>query len=47
MHEPRSRDPKAVALSLLSYCQSHDWAGHDPYDALNSRLVVALPFLHF
>ena len=47
MHELRSPDAKAVALSLLSYCQSHDWAGYDPYDALNSRLVVALPFLHF
>jgi hypothetical protein len=40
-------DPKAVALSLLAYCQSHDWAGYDPYDALNSRLLVALPFLRF
>ena len=30
---------------LLGYCESNDWAGHDPYDALNSRLLTALPFL--
>jgi hypothetical protein len=44
--EPRPGDPRAVALSLPAYCQAHDWAGYDPYDALNSRLLVALPFLH-
>ena len=31
--------------ALLAYCQGNDWAGHDPYDALNSRLLQALPFL--
>lgn len=30
---------------LLAYCESNHWAGHDPYDALNSRLFTALPIL--
>jgi hypothetical protein len=38
--------PRSVALSLLDYCRQNDWAGYDPYDALNSRLYLALPFLH-
>lgn len=25
-------------LSLFDYCQERHWAGHDPYDALNSKL---------
>jgi hypothetical protein len=36
---------KTAAQKLLAYCQAHDWAGHDPYDALNSRLFQVLPFL--
>src|SRR5918993_165748 len=28
---------------LLSWCQEHDFAGHDPFDALNSRLFQATP----
>jgi hypothetical protein len=35
----------ATTRKLLSYCQENDWAGYDPYDALNSRLFLALPFL--
>src|SRR6266849_235114 len=31
---------------LLAYCQANDWAGYDPYDALNSRVFTALPFLN-
>jgi len=31
---------------LLEYCEVNGWAGHDPYDALNSRLFEALPFLN-
>src|SRR5678815_439948 len=38
--------PRSVALSLLDYCRESDWAGYDPYDALNSRIYLALPFLH-
>jgi hypothetical protein len=33
----------ATTSALLAYCQENDWAGHDPYDALNSRLLQALP----
>lgn len=38
---------RETAAKLLEYCRAHDWAGYDPYDALNSRVFKALPFLHF
>jgi glycosyltransferase involved in cell wall biosynthesis len=53
--DPESRVPdtresvdrvRAVAMKLLAYCRKNDWAGYDPYDALNSRLFSALPFLN-
>jgi glycosyltransferase involved in cell wall biosynthesis len=37
---------RAVTLKLLAYCENNNWAGYDPYDALNSRLFTALPFLN-
>src|SRR5882762_8039977 len=37
---------EAKILKLLAYCRANDWAGYDPYDALNSRVFAALPFLH-
>jgi hypothetical protein len=36
---------RAATLRLLAYCRTNGWAGYDPYDALNSRLFEALPFL--
>jgi hypothetical protein len=41
------RVAKAAALKLLAYCQANDWAGYDPYDALNSEVLKRLPFLDF
>src|SRR6266849_10578460 len=38
-------DP-AATLKLLAYCRAEGWAGYDPYDALNSRVLEALPFLN-
>lgn len=38
---------KTVILKLLAYCQANNWAGYDPYDALNSKVFNALPFLNF
>jgi len=38
---------KTVTLKLLAYCQANNWAGYDPYDALNSRVFKYLPFLNF
>jgi hypothetical protein len=38
---------KNTAARLLAYCRANNWAGYDPYDALNSRLFKALPFLDF
>jgi len=32
-------------MKLLDYCQGNDWAGYEPYDALNSSIVKALPLL--
>lgn len=32
-------------MKLLAYCRANDWAGYDPYDALNSRLFSVLPAL--
>jgi hypothetical protein len=37
---------QSVTLQLLAYCQAQDWAGHDPYDALNSRLFDVVPVLN-
>jgi hypothetical protein len=30
--------------NLWNYCRSHDFAGYDPYDGLNSRLFQSTPF---
>lgn len=35
----------AATQKLLAYCRSNEWAGYDPYDALNSRLFLAVPVL--
>jgi hypothetical protein len=40
-----NRDVESAARKLLAYCRQNDWAGHDPYDALNSGLFKALPWL--
>lgn len=39
-------DAEMVLIKLLSYCRSQDWAGYDPYDALNSRVFKSLPSLN-
>ena len=38
-------DPAVATQELFAYCRANRWAGHDPYDALNSRILSALPFL--
>lgn len=40
------RQVRAKTLKLLAYCQANNWAGYDPYDALNSPVFDALPFLN-
>lgn len=35
---------QSVYDQLLAWCREHDFAGHDPFDALNSRLFQATPF---
>lgn len=39
-------DPHEATRRLLDFCRREGWAGYDPFDALNSRLFQALPFLH-
>lgn len=41
----RAETVRAAALSLLDYCRRQNWAGYDPYDALNSGVLKAMPFL--
>jgi hypothetical protein len=36
-------DFERIYKQLLTWCQDHDFAGHDPFDALNSRLFKATP----
>jgi hypothetical protein len=36
---------KETTLKLLAYCERENWAGYDPYDALNSKVLKYLPFL--
>src|SRR5687767_6555450 len=36
-------DLEKVYDRLYSYCKTRDFAGHDPFDGLNSRLFRALP----
>ncbi len=39
-------EAEAVLQRLLDYCRENDWAGYDPYDALNSRVFQLFPFLN-
>jgi rhamnogalacturonyl hydrolase YesR len=34
---------RTAASKLLAYCEARNWAGYDPYDALNSKAFAALP----
>jgi len=34
---------QTVAQRLLAYCRDRDWVGYDPYDALNSELLMLVP----
>src|SRR5215469_9927188 len=38
---------RSTVLKLIAYCRAEGWAGYDPYDALNSSVLTALPFLNF
>ena len=40
-----SESVQAATMKLLAYCHAREWAGIDPYDALNSRILQALPLL--
>lgn len=36
---------RIAILKLLAFCQANNWAGYDPYDALNSKALKCFPFL--
>jgi hypothetical protein len=36
-----------IYQQLFAWCREHDFAGHDPFDALNSRLFQATPLNKF
>ena len=38
---------EAVHDTLFAWCRKNDFAGHDPFDALNSRLFQATPLPNF
>jgi hypothetical protein len=38
-----SHDLHTTYEQLFSWCREHDFAGHDPFDALNSSLFQATP----
>ena len=42
--DPFLRKLDEAITSLLEYCRRNHWAGHDPYDALNSKVFRATPF---
>jgi hypothetical protein len=44
---PDQISPALIAIKLFEYCRSHNWAGYDPYDGLNSKSFQALKFMHF
>jgi hypothetical protein len=41
-----SKRCEEALLKHLQYCRENNWAGYDPYDALNSGLFKSLPFLN-
>jgi len=43
MHDPIIHE---AFTDLFHWCRSHNFAGHDPFDALNSKLFRATPLKH-
>ena len=39
-------DIPAAHQALWAWCREHDFAGHDPFDALNSKLFQSTPLKH-
>lgn len=44
-HFKTNEDIRVAIQKLLVYCRANEWAGYDPYDALNSRLFAVVPML--
>lgn len=45
-HNDVSADAARIAVQkLIAYCRTNNWAGYDPYDALNSEYFKAIPQL--
>ena len=44
--QSQTTDATSAHRDLWHWCRAHDFAGYDPYDALNSRLFQATPLKH-
>ena len=44
---PMTPDLEKIYKQLYSYCKSEDFAGHDPFDGLNSFLFQITPLKYF
>lgn len=44
-HFNTNESTRAAIQKLLVYCRANEWAGYDPYDALNGKLFAAVPML--
>jgi hypothetical protein len=44
-HFKTNEDIRVATQKLLAYCRANEWAGYDPYDALNSRLFDVVSML--
>jgi hypothetical protein len=44
-HTQQHTSLEEATRKLLSHCRENQWAGYDPYDALNSRMLSVLPVL--
>lgn len=42
-----NNDLEAALPKLIAHCRVNNWEGYEPYDAFNSRILNALPFLNF
>lgn len=47
MQGPLTENLKQTLETLIAYCEKENYAGWDPYDALNSRLFQLIPFLDY
>ncbi|MGH7782226.1 MAG: hypothetical protein ACREO5_00045 [Candidatus Binatia bacterium] len=45
-HTAANETLEGAIARLLAYCEANNWAGYDPYDAVNSRMFELIPLLN-